>query len=197
MESDLTYTFPSEDGRDKAGKVDSYEPYSYEQEGYAAGKAASSWVTDGNTTAAEYRAILAGIESGDPEIMDIQPSPLSGEWAGESIPELIRGYSDMTPEQQESACDSYEQGFSSGFWEQLENDCRVQVDLTVPPLDRDGRYRVEGWPAVAVYVVDQYSDRAIVVMVGDDTEHDVDATELVPIDEDDYCAGCGQIGCGH
>ena len=106
------------------------EPYSYEQEGYAAGKAAGSWVTDGNTDVATYRAILAGIESGDPEIMDMQPSPLSGEWAGESIPELIHGYSDMTPEAQDAACDSFEQGFSSGFWKQVERDCRYQVDVT-------------------------------------------------------------------
>ena len=40
---------------------------------------------------------------------------------------------------------------------------------------------------VAVYVIDQYSDRAIVIMVGDDTEHDVDVSELVPISDSDYC----------
>ena len=167
----------------------------YEREGYAAGKAAGSWVTDGNTSVDEYRAILAGIESGDPEIMDMQPYPLSGEWAGESISELIRGYNNMTPEAQDAACDSCEQGFSQGFWDTVEHDCRVQVDVTVPLLDRSGRYRVNEWPAVAVYVTDQYSDRAIVIMVGDDTEHDVDVSELVPISDSDYCGECGQIGC--
>jgi len=172
-----------------------YEPYSYEQEGYAAGKAAGSWVTDGNTTMSEYRAILAGIESGDPEIMDMQPSPLSGEWAGESIPELIAGYADMTADEQDAACDSYEQGFSQGFWDTVEQDCRYQVDVSVPLLDRDGRYKVENWPQVAVYVTDQYSDRAIVIMVGDDREHDVDVSDLVPISDSDYCRECGQIGC--
>ena len=170
---------------------------SYEQEGYAAGKSAGSWVTDGNTSVREYRAILAGIESGDPEVMDMEPSPLSGEWAGESIPEIIEGYADMPDDgvEQDAACTEYEQGFSQGFWETVEHDCRVQVDLTVPALDRSGRYRVNGWPAVAVYVVDQWSDRATVVMVGDDTEHDVDVSELVPIGEGDYCGECGQIGC--
>ena len=129
----------------------------------------------------------------------MEPSPLSGKWAGESIGELIRGYNDMPDDgvEQDAACTSYEQGFSSGFWEQVEKDCRYQVDVTVPALDRSARYRVNDWPAVAVYVTDQYSDRAIVIMVGDDTEHDVDVSELVPIGEGDYCGECGQIGCSH
>ena len=167
----------------------------YEEQGYAAGKAAGSWITDGNTDTATYRWILKGIEEGDPEVMDLQPSPLSGEWAGESIPEIIAGYADMTAEQADAACDSYEQGFSQGFWETVEHDCRVQVDVTVPLLDREGRYRVENWPAVAVYVTDQYSDRAVVIMVGDDREHDVDTSDLVTIGDNDYCGECGQIGC--
>jgi hypothetical protein len=37
----------------------------------------------------------------------------------------------------------------------------------------------------------------IAVMVGDDHEFIVDVSELIKIDEEDYCPGCGQIGCGH
>lgn len=33
------------------------------------------------------------------------------------------------------------------------------------------------------------------VMVGDDYEHTVDVAGLTEINDDDYCAGCGQIGC--
>lgn len=33
-------------------------------------------------------------------------------------------------------------------------------------------------------------------MVGDDEPFPVDAADLAPIADDDYCAGCGQIGCG-
>lgn len=101
-----------------------------EQDGYAAGRSAGSWVTDGNTSVSAYRALLAGIEEGDPQVMDLQHSPLSGEWAGESIPELIDGYNDMTPDEQDAACDAYEQGFSQGFWDELERSCRAQVDTT-------------------------------------------------------------------
>jgi hypothetical protein len=40
-------------------------------------------------------------------------------------------------------------------------------------------------------------ERVVVVMVGDDWKHTVYAEDLTKIDEEDYCHGCGQIGCGH
>lgn len=59
-------------------------------------------------------------------------------------------------------------------------------------------------PAVE-YVEDGFGDvegipdptKAIVIMVGDDQRYTVDTDELIPIDEDDFCGGCGQIGCAH
>lgn len=36
---------------------------------------------------------------------------------------------------------------------------------------------------------------ARVVMVGDDREHIVDIADLTEIGDEDYCPGCGQIGC--
>lgn len=44
-------------------------------------------------------------------------------------------------------------------------------------------------------VVIDYS-MVIMRMVGDDRDHIIDVDDLTPISEDDYCAGCGQIGCG-
>ncbi len=35
------------------------------------------------------------------------------------------------------------------------------------------------------------------VMVGDNREHVIDVDDLTPISDEDFCAGCGQIGCGH
>lgn len=37
-------------------------------------------------------------------------------------------------------------------------------------------------------------DRVRAVMVGDDTVYEVDKEDLTPVDN--YCGGCGQIGCG-
>lgn len=36
---------------------------------------------------------------------------------------------------------------------------------------------------------------ARVYMVGDDQYYRLPTKELVPLDEDAYCGGCGQIGC--
>lgn len=49
------------------------------------GHAAGTWVVDGNTSADEARALLESFE----ECTYEYPSPLSGEWAGESLPELV------------------------------------------------------------------------------------------------------------
>lgn len=38
--------------------------------------------------------------------------------------------------------------------------------------------------------------RRVCYMVGDDREFVFDVDELTPLDEDDFCGGCGQIGCG-
>ena len=57
------------------------------KDGAAAGRAAASWVFDGNTKDATYREVLKGIEDGDPEVMDRFRTPdLSGEWTDEPTP---------------------------------------------------------------------------------------------------------------
>ncbi len=71
-------------------------------------------------------------------------------------------------------------------------------------------YKVKGWRGVAFHVLgwetepdedtewsgyEQRTGRVVAVMVGDDTKHAVDPDDLTPISEDDYCPGCGQIGC--
>lgn len=44
---------------------------------------------------------------------------------------------------------------------------------------------------------EQETGMVIAHMVGDDRPHMVDPEDLVPIEDEDYCPGCGQIGCGH
>lgn len=46
------------------------------------------------------------------------------------------------------------------------------------------------------YVDDPDSGLIEVVMVGDDKVHTVDVSEITLISDDEYCSGCGQIGCG-
>lgn len=95
--------------------------------------------------------------------------------------------------------------------------------MSTQQLDFDARYSVAGYRGIAFYLrgyvrtplvddntgelvrdwlgecddaynVDTTQVRAI--MVGDDREHIVDVNDLTPLDDDAYCSGCGQIGCG-
>ena len=38
-------------------------------------------------------------------------------------------------------------------------------------------------------------DMVVAVMVGDDREHLVDVASLTKITDDEFCGGCGQVGC--
>lgn len=74
-------------------------------------------------------------------------------------------------------------------------------------------YRVRGWGAGIAFSVlgwetepdedtewtgmESRTGRVLVVMVGDDQRHSVDVDDLTPLDREEYCGECGQIGCGH
>lgn len=106
--------------------------------GVLRGEAAGSWVIDGNTSEAEARAILQGYEDGDPEVMDLQPSPLSGEWAGDPTPQSLMAelgvhhlpYGDKTDSEEESdLADAYEEGFGEGFWNEVQRAARAKLGV--------------------------------------------------------------------
>ena len=54
--------------------------------GRDAGRAAASWMFDGNTPEDTYRAVLRGIEEGDPAILDAYPPPACPPTAGTPKP---------------------------------------------------------------------------------------------------------------
>lgn len=72
------------------------------------------------------------------------------------------------------------------------------------------RVRVAGSPGIAFYVhrfetqpdddtewtgIEPETGMVEVVMVGDDRVHVVDPNDLSPLEDDEYCPECGQIGC--
>lgn len=80
---------------------------------------------------------------------------------------------------------------------------------------RGDTVRVSGYRGIAFYVVgpemeaqpigpDDFGDdwdfvdtgNLIVCMVGDDRHHSIDPDDITPLDDDEYCGSCGQIGCG-
>ena len=87
------------------------------------GGAAASWMFDGNTTAATYRAFLKGVEDGDPAVRDQYQPPewLSGEWAGESISELLGEHTT------EGGQDAYCMAADTAYWAELERAARIHT----------------------------------------------------------------------
>lgn len=98
------------------------------------GRNAGAWVLDGNSDEATARRILEGIAEGDQEIMDMMPAPLSGEWAGESVPELVhasgldwdRLHTDDMADRNDvdTWADAYEEAFSAAYWAEVERAAR-------------------------------------------------------------------------
>jgi len=76
-----------------------------------------------------------------------------------------------------------------------------------PEYDAPG-YRIRGWDGIAWYVlgyelapdrihprVMSKTGKLVMSMVGDDRHFVVDPRDVSPLSRDDFCGGCGQIGC--
>lgn len=86
-------------------------------------------------------------------------------------------------------------------------------------IDFDRAYSVDGYPGVAWWAIrydteqvmpddpDCWSDdpadytevnydMLVMRMIGDDRDFLIDVQDVSAISDDDYCDGCGQIGCG-
>jgi len=94
------------------------------ESGEAAGKAAGSWVSDGNSTDEHLRGVLRAIEECEFEI----PAPFSGEWSDSWTPARAFEEADVEqPEDDEEAApllDAWEDGFRTGYEEQAAEDAR-------------------------------------------------------------------------
>lgn len=107
--------------------------------GYAHGRARASWVWDGNTTDETYMTFLHLYNEGDLPDDYLCPDPLSGEWAGESILEIL---GDTFPQLREDDADvdywhgdipdAYEDGFREGWYVYL---CETAMYMTAPDPD--------------------------------------------------------------
>lgn len=104
------------------------------------GRAAASWVFDGNTSEETYRRVLAGIDDGDPEVLDTLPcADLSGEWADTLTgPQLIRDAladvladfedeSDMEERFGPDICDAYVVAFGDAVVDAVERAAREHL----------------------------------------------------------------------
>jgi len=94
------------------------------------GVAAGTWILDGNSTEEAARALLAGIEDGDPAVLDALPSaPLSGEFADGLLPRDVLAWYGLTEEDAESddILSAYEDGYADGVQEEAERSARAML----------------------------------------------------------------------
>ena len=88
--------------------------------GQECGTNSGSWVLDGNSSLETAQRILDGWEDGDPEILDMQPSPLSGEWADGITASEVYTAAEMAEDESDDGAseilDAFEDGFTDGYW---------------------------------------------------------------------------------
>lgn len=76
------------------------------------GHAAATWVEINSTD--DARQLLSMYEDGDPAVYELEPAPLSGEWAGESIADLSERFGvDLSVD---DFAEAFEVAYSQAFW---------------------------------------------------------------------------------
>jgi hypothetical protein len=102
------------------------------------GTAAGSWAVDGNTTEETCRALVAGIDEGDPTVLDGLPFlDLSGQWAdgptvGDIIAEVVQHADDngdpdvflaavrnLSTEDEDAVIDAYRMAYDTAVQDEV------------------------------------------------------------------------------
>jgi len=116
-----------------------YAPYTPEHRVWAKaqehGKAAASWVFDGNTPQEQYARVLQGIEDGDPEVMDAYRAPdLSGEYADSYSEDDLMADIGWVPHDgtamRDDLAGQFNADVSAAFWHEVE---RLACNQVKPP----------------------------------------------------------------
>lgn len=93
------------------------------------GKAAATWVFDGNTTEETWTAWRTMRNDGDPEVWDHYAAPLSGEWADGLTPRaILEDYDvelddvseEVRDEMSDEMCAAYEQAHSDAWGDEID-----------------------------------------------------------------------------
>lgn len=163
--------------------------------GRSAGRNAASWHSFNGYTVPQVEKALEDVYA-----VAECPSWLSGEWAGESMRELIGDILDETQEYaHDDVMEAYEQAATDAFYQEIERILRDMIPSALDPkkypLDR--AYRVRQYPGVAFYITERATNGDVIVtMVGDDRPYQVSVEDITLLRRSEYCGGCGQIGCG-
>jgi hypothetical protein len=97
------------------------------------GKAAGSWVIDGNTSDEAKRTILQQLDDGDPVVYDLMPSsPLSGEWADGLLPrDILEPFGiDEDDDRADDILTAYEDAYDEAVVDEVERSCIATLERT-------------------------------------------------------------------
>lgn len=96
--------------------------------GAQAGKSAASWLEIGSKRDAER--LLEMLDDGDPELDDYLPRrpDLSGEWAGESINEILQVDDDDDDEDIDRIADIWQEAADEAFDKEIERQIRYHAE---------------------------------------------------------------------
>jgi len=111
------------------------------ERGYEHGRAAGSWVIDGNATDDACRALLDLDEEGDPALYDALPTLTLGEYAGDPTFEEILSSLDIEPDE-DADCerwDAYSTGWHDGAHDQALADARARCPRVTAEIGTSGR----------------------------------------------------------
>jgi len=99
--------------------------------GREAAKAAASWMFDGNTPEDAYRAVLRGIDDGDPAILDAHPAPSLSPSGGYTEADLARDLGLDDNQLPPGAVTAYLDAAAESFWHETERIAREHLAGTV------------------------------------------------------------------
>lgn len=123
---------------DNASELRREDEDALETSGEAAGRAAGSWVTDGNSSDADRLAVIRAAEDCELDI----PSPLSGEWADGWTEDRVFEDAGVTmPEDDDARAELlsvWEDAFRDGFESQAVADARGSLSVAEHGCDRCG-----------------------------------------------------------
>jgi hypothetical protein len=113
------------------------------------GKAAASWVFDGNTDKDTYRKVLQGIDDGDPEVMDgLYPGSLRGGYTDRDILADAKWVPHDGTSLRDELIEQYDREIVDAFWNEVERQAVEQLkedpDDLNDRMDFDHVIKVDG-----------------------------------------------------
>jgi hypothetical protein len=96
-----------------------------ERLGRRAGQAAGTWAIAANTSVNTARALLRGIDEGDPAVLDTMPDPHDDESSHEGV--LLDLGVHPEGDDADRVLESYRVGFDYGYWAEVERAAREQL----------------------------------------------------------------------